>query len=83
MIVKCATGGADPAGRHGRAAMIFIESGVEGPDRYHCREHVSPAKEKISRRERKSATSRWTGCNRNGQAQSIPARPSGRVQHAA
>ena len=46
MIVKCATGGADPAGRHGRAAMIFIESGVEGPDRYHCREHVSPAKEK-------------------------------------
>ena len=46
MIVKCHCG-ADPGGRWGKPALIFIDNHrKDGGSKYRCREHLSPEREK-------------------------------------
>ena len=45
MIIRCHLCHADPCGRWGQRACIFVEPQPKGEERYRCRDHVSPAKE--------------------------------------
>jgi hypothetical protein len=45
-VICCSVCRADPAARWvSPPAMIFIEPDLEGPERYRCRAHATPAKE--------------------------------------